>query len=585
MTHNQDAGPPAAMTTGSVPLTRRGALAGLASLPAWAAAPVRLPESPYPIPEERRFLESLLRLGLRKGGHSDALSLLPAQPWPRQLEQLLAGELDVAALPAVSAEAYPGLLRVNVPLRLGLLGVRRLIARRQRSAALAAVRDIDALREQFILGYGAHWADLGTMQRLGFSLHTELSLEQLYRALQDGRVDYLSRGLSELETELQTFAALLGDIEVVPGIALVYPLDDCFYVSPHQPALHAALERGLRRAERDGSQDALIRLHYGGVLQALAGVRLLTLTGYPVPAGLPAAQLDGWRRLVDLRAPAVVGKALRLRVAAGQQADDPRFAYARKLLSLALNKAGVRAELLPRGGLSQPRQALELQQDGLDVGQLPVRGAVEPGQALPVRVPLRRGLLGVRLLLARAERAKAIGNVGSLAELQQRFTLGHGADWGDLADMRTAGFRVITANSYAALFRMLEAGRFDFISRAVSEVWDELARPSLAGSGELVVVPHLALYYPLDDFFWINPRQPELVELIEQGLLRARSDGSFDALYESQYGDALRRATLRRRRVLRLPGLPLPPLARDGLFDVLERFTALSVQAAPVAVG
>lgn len=171
-----------------------------------------------------------------------------------------------------------------------------------------------------------------------------------------------------------------------------------------------------------------------------------------------------------------------LRAAAGQEAGDPRFHYAIKLLRLALNKAGVEPTLQLSTDYTQPRQVLELGDGRLDVGLLPASGLPGTERLLPVRVPLRRGLLGLRLLLATAERAPEIAESPSLFELQRRFRLGHGADWGDLALMRRCGFRVVTSNGYAGLFRMLEADRFDFLSRAVSEVWDELASPGLAAS-------------------------------------------------------------------------------------------------------
>ena len=265
-----------------------------------------------------------------------------------------------------------------------------------------------------------------------------------------------------------------------------------------------------------------------------------------------------------------------LRVAAGQEAGDSRFQYAIRLLRLALNKAGVEPTLQLSTQHTQHRQVLELRDGRLDIGQLPASGLAGTEQLLPVRVPLRRGLLGLRLLLATTERAPELAESPSLFELQRRFRLGHGADWGDLELMRRCGFRVVTSSGYAGLFRMLEADRFDFLSRAVSEVWDELASPQLAGSGRLVVVPKIALFYPLDDFFWVSPRRPELAEAIELGLQRARDDGSFDALFRSQYGSALQRAGLAQRQVFKLPCAEPPAQASLSLYDVLQSLSSAS---------
>ena len=46
---------------------------------------------------------------------------------------------------------------------------------------------------------------------------------------------------------------------------------------------------------------------------------------------------------------------------------------------------------------------------------------------------------------------------------------------------------------------MLASGRFDWMHRGVSEIWEEVDNPSLVTEG-LTVVPGLALFYPLDNF-------------------------------------------------------------------------------------
>ncbi len=259
-----------------------------------------------------------------------------------------------------------------------------------------------------------------------------------------------------------------------------------------------------------------------------------------------------------------------VRFASGQEEGDPRFAYSLRLLALALDRGAYPAQLRLVGGLTQLRQARELLDDQLDVGLLPSNSTASEQGVLAVKVPIRRGLLGLRLLLARRELADEVARVSSLAQLQQRYTLGHGADWGDLGLLRRGGFRVVTSATYSGLFRMLEVGRFDLMSRGVSEVWDELEQPRLAGSGRLAVVPGIAMFYPLDDYFWVNPARPDLARAIEIGLPRARADGSFDALFRKQYQSALRKAELGARRIFKLP-MP-EAVGAPALIDVLKGF-------------
>jgi hypothetical protein len=565
---------------------------------AWASPMVgrssvwRMAGPSLPIPESRQFQTALLRLALRKAGASEAIDVLPSQSWMRQVRELQADRLDVAPLPAVEPDPYTAfaLLRVDTPLRWGLLGARQLLVMAPRLSEFEGLVDAEQLSQRFTLGYGSDWGDLAVMQRLGVRLRTAPTLALLYDMLRRGEIDYLSRGLNEVEQERHFHAHFAQPVRAVPGVLLSYPLDDCFYVNPKRPDLHQALDRGLRAAQRDGSHAALMKQHYAETLAPLGGSRVLSLKGYPTPGNLPAELFDGWRGLLPERPKPLPAQApgltpLVVRMAAGQAPGDPRFRYATELLSLALRRAGFEAQMVPIGGLTQARQALELARDQLDVGQLPAVGAVREGQALPVSLPIRRGLLGVRLLLAHRDLAEAVAAAPDLATLQRRFRFGHGADWGDLGLMRSNGFRVTTAEYYPSLFRMLEAGRFDCLSRSVSEVWDELAEPSLAGSGGLVVVPRLALFYPLDDFFWVNPARPELAEHIHAGLLRARADGSFDRLYRQHYGTALARAQLKLRTVFRLPKAPPLPGSPPDWLDALERFALRTSDASSPLQG
>lgn len=544
---------------------------------------VRMPGLPFLVSEQRHFQRDLLLLALRKADWPAQVQILPPQTWLRQVRELRDGYADVSPLPALQTDVYATyrLLRVDFALRGGLLGVRRLLTLAHRTEALSKLRSLRELQRDFTLGYGADWGDLAVMRRLGFRIKTASSTEELYAMLRKGEVDYLSRGLNEVAQELAAFGDATPRVAVVPRLLLHYPLDDCFFVAPQRPQLRDALALGLSRARADGSFAELLGRHYGEELVQVAGARTLRVPGYPQPPALPATEFDAWRSALNTQVKPIVSAPRRLVMAAGQSPEDPRFRYATALLQLALEKVGHTAELLPRGGLTQPRQAIELYRGGLDVGQLPSSGTVQPGQALAVPIPIRRGLLGVRLLLARRERASVIAQAPTLEALQQGFVMGHGADWGDLGLMRQSGFRVQTSDSYPGLFRMLEAGRFDFLSRAVSEIWDELANPRLAGGGALVVVPRLALFYPLDDFFWVSPARPELAALIQQGLERARADGSFERLYRTHYGEALLRAQLRQRQVFRLPGVEPPPGSSERYFDALEQFFAHSSGLTP----
>ncbi len=551
--------------------------AGLAGGSASGVPVTRTPSTPVPEPEYRQFQRHMLKLALRKAGWSDALDIVPTQTWMRQVRELRAGHVDVSPLPALQAEVYAqfGLRRVDFPLRGGLLGVRRLLVLRERLPAFAGLKDLQHLKRDFVLGYGSDWGDLAEMRRLGFRLQTAGSLDALYGLLRAHKVDYLSRGLNEVAQELSRFDAAANALDLVPGVVLHYPLDDCFFVSPRRPDLHEALSLGMQRAAADGSHAALLRQHYGSELAQLGGARALRVEGYPAPPGLDPALFEGWRPALKgpppSRAALVPAKVRpRLLLAAGQNPDDPRARFAEHLLQLALSRGGMEMDVVVHEGLNTGRRAAALQFGRIDVGQLPCYGEVRPGQALPVRFPMRRGLLGLRLLLARRDRAAALAAVGNLSALQSGFQLGHGASWADLPLMRKAGFRVKVLPPGADLYRALQGGEFDFASRGVNEIWDELESWQRGGGDGLTVVPGIALAYPIDDLLWVGPRRSDLQQMLERGLSRALQDGSYLNLFQSSFGPLLKRAGLAQRRVWSLPDIAPPPgLAADG-FDVLR---------------
>lgn len=256
-----------------------------------------------------------------------------------------------------------------------------------------------------------------------------------------------------------------------------------------------------------------------------------------------------------------------LRFSGGIDANDQRYEYPRQLLELALAKAGSALKVVQVGGMTQTRLAAEVGEGRLDVLILPMSW---PSNAVieAVRTPLRRGLLGVRLLLARADRAAGLARVRDLAELRTRYTMGYGADWLDRPAFAPLGFRVVPGASYTGLFDMLRAGRFDFLSRGVNEVFAELDSPTLGR--ELALVPGLAMSYPLDDYFYVRLGNRALSDLLTQGLARARADGSFEALFRRFHGAALKRAELDKRRIFDVGGYPVEPGTNLELFDVLR---------------
>lgn len=258
---------------------------------------------------------------------------------------------------------------------------------------------------------------------------------------------------------------------------------------------------------------------------------------------------------------------------ASDQADQ-RSVFTAQLLALALQLAGWQQPVRHIGGVNQARALVDLQQGALDVAVASDQEAL-PDNLLQVPFPVRQGLLGFRLLVTTPERVARLQETASLEQLRRNFTLGYGQDWRDLPRLQRLGFRIVTASTYRGMFAMLQAGRFDYLSRGVSEVLAELNNRELNPQARLVSVPGLALRYPLDDFFVVRPDGAHLRQAIVSGLQTAIADGSYWRLFDAHYAQALRFARLERRRMWHLTGYGHNPMIEQAQARLLKRWRTM----------
>tara|TARA_R110002073_G_scaffold84612_8_gene201928 strand:+ start:31955 stop:32899 length:945 start_codon:yes stop_codon:yes gene_type:complete len=188
-------------------------------------------------------------------------------------------------------------------------------------------------------------------------------------------------------------------------------------------------------------------------------------------------------------------------------------------------------------------------------------------QMLPVRIPLLKGLMGYRLFIIRAEDEMWFKDITTLDQLRE-LRAGQGHDWPDAEILRSNGLHVETSVEYENLFRMLHAGRFDFLPRAINEPWEEVkARKEL----DLSIEKNLLLYYPTASYFFVSKNNPALAERLRTGLEKAIADGSFETLLLNHpiNAFALKNARMKERHMLKLVNPLLPaetPLERKELW-------------------
>jgi hypothetical protein len=237
---------------------------------------------------------------------------------------------------------------------------------------------------------------------------------------------------------------------------------------------------------------------------------------------------------------------------------DPQLAYVRRVVELALNRAGSRLEIRSVDlDMTQGRTLIELATGHapIDLMWTMTDRQRESGGLLPVRIPIDRGLLGWRLLLVRRAELAHWARVRSLKDLRGLLA-GQGHDWPDTTILRANGLQVGTSSGYDALFRMLAAGRIDYFPRSILEIDAEMAGGRFP---ELAIAPELMLHYPAAAYLFVSPSRPELAAELKTGLEAAVADGSFQRLHREQYGAVLKAHPITPGRVLRLSNPLLPP--------------------------
>lgn len=245
---------------------------------------------------------------------------------------------------------------------------------------------------------------------------------------------------------------------------------------------------------------------------------------------------------------------------ANQTASDTRFNDLVEILDTALKATAAEFgpyELAPsRYGMNESRYLMELQRGDEAVTVVWSSTSVDKEKDfLPLRIPLRKGILGYRIALIAKDQQALIDQVQTLDDLKKR-SIGQGLGWGDVKLYEANGLTVMTAQ-YHNLFEMVTGGRFDLFPRGISEVFHEYDTYSKKNP-DLAIEKNLLIYYPWPYYFFFNKNDVKLKDRIEVGIRKMMKDGSFDAIFKKYNGAAIEKADLKHRRIIKIDNKLLP---------------------------
>lgn len=187
-------------------------------------------------------------------------------------------------------------LRVAVPVDRGLLGLRIGVIRadsQDRFDEIRTLGDLGQIRIGSVLGW--HLTEI--LRHNGLTTEVVPTFADLYRLLDVGRVDMISRGATEVIREQMDFGAAHPATTIDRSLVLRMPLAFYLYVSAKQPDLHRRLETGLRRAVANGHFDRLFQEWFSGDLDQIGMDRRHVIDLMVPDPHLPTLMMDPKLRL------------------------------------------------------------------------------------------------------------------------------------------------------------------------------------------------------------------------------------------------------------------------------------------------
>ncbi len=175
-------------------------------------------------------------------------------------------------------------------------------------------------------------------------------------------------------------------------------------------------------------------------------------------------------------------------------------------------------------------------------------------QLRPIRIPLFKGLFGYRVILIRKGEQARFDQVKTVGDLT-KFLGGQGTHWPDTPILHANGLRLTTAETTESLFRMMNARRFDYFPRGISEAWFELLQRK---ETHLVVEENILLNYPTAIYFFVNKENEALAQRIEKGMETLIDNGKFDQFFYKHPRVSSGLENLKKRRVISLTNPYLP---------------------------
>ncbi len=168
---------------------------------------------------------------------------------------------------------------------------------------------------------------------------------------------------------------------------------------------------------------------------------------------------------------------------------------------------------------------------------------------LVVGFPIAKNLLGYRIPIIKKERASEFKNLNK--EKLKRLVHGIPATWSDASILRHNHFRVYEKGDFNELFHRLVNNEFDYTTFGANEV-ESVYKNRVHANQNLIIEPHLLLYYPFPLVFYVHPKREDLAIRIEKGLHLIKENGELNQLFDEFFSKQIYQLKLKERKLIQL---------------------------------
>jgi hypothetical protein len=247
----------------------------------------------------------------------------------------------------------------------------------------------------------------------------------------------------------------------------------------------------------------------------------------------------------------VVGADI-VRMNTGNQPNDQRIRYKMSVLTLALEKTQdsygdfeIKVVDLP----TTAKRALTEVHSGKTINLfIGVTTRQWEEKNLPIRIPIRRGILSYRLLAVHNNMLNQFSEVQNIQDLK-RLAAGVRVGWATTDVFKTQNLNLYELESLDGLYNMLNRQAIDYIPRGINEVYDEI---TIRQPNDIIVEPNLVLYLPAPTYIIVSPNEKRLAKRIEAGLEKMISDGTLKTVFYRFYADDIKKANIASRKIIRI---------------------------------